>query len=205
MKGKKGRGGLLPEANDFTEEERRFNEFLLSNVKLDEEGVLALRDLALGVRPRSVPVALSEDSKQRVINNVLDLVKRRPQEGYAIGAMLAQYRQRRGVSLKEQAQELGTGPEAVRELEKEPTPAVNVLSDNKAIGDLAQKYRLAFWKLLSLIRDASAFLSLQSQARVPSVSYARATERLEEEEYKALIDKVLQSTLGEGAEDAMER
>lgn len=131
MRDKMSREGLLPEADDFTEEEKRFNEFLLSNIELDEDSILALRDLALGVSPRPVPVALSEDSKQRVIKNVLDFVKHRSQEEYAIGAMLAQYRQRRGVSLKEQAQELGTGPEAIRELEKEPTPAVNVLGDNK--------------------------------------------------------------------------
>lgn len=203
MRDKMTREGLLPEADDLTEEEKKFNEFLLSNIELDEDSMLALRDLALGVSPRVVPIALSEDSKQRVIKKVLDLVKRRSLEECAVGAMLARYRQGRGVSLKEQAQELGTGPEAIRELEQEPTPAVSVLADNKIIGNLAQKYRLGFWKFLSLIRDASAFLSLQGEA-IPSVSYARAAERLEEEEYKTLIEKVLQSTLEKGAEDAME-
>jgi len=202
MRDKMSREGLLPEAADSTEEEKRFNEFLLSNFRFDEEDVLILRDLALGVSP--FPAALSENSRQRVIKNVLDLIKGRSQKEYTIGAMLAQYRQRRGVGLKEQAQELGIGPEVVRELETEPTPAGSVLGDNKIIGNLAQKYRLAFWKLLSLIRDASAFLSLQGEVKVPSVSYARATGRLEEEEHRALIDKVLQSTIKKGPENAME-
>lgn len=70
-----GREGLPLE---FTEAEKRFNKSLLSNFRLDEESILILQDIALGIEPKEIPTALSEDAKQRVIQNVLASLKQRP-------------------------------------------------------------------------------------------------------------------------------
>jgi hypothetical protein len=213
---------LLPQPDDFTDEERDFDKFLRSI--LTEEEILALRDIFWGIKPPEAPALLPEESKRRIMENVFASLGVTPPAKSTLGTLVAKYRRWRGMRPSEQAEELGVGVEIVHKLERDTTPIAQVAVahvalveivhklerdttpidfpiDNRVISQLAQKYKVSFWKLLRLIIDAFTFSGLQKiqeEDLAPTFSYTRAAEQLEEEEYKALIDKILRFERGVG-------